>query len=205
MGVVWDSITMQAQLSPARIESILNALKNIKLGQRITVHYLQRVLGLMAAASTVIPLGLLQMRPFQLWLRARGFHPRANPQRQIRVTRQGLHTLSMWFRPRFLTLDPTLGPCCHRKMLTTDASLTGWGAVLDGRPAQGIWRGHFLEWHINCLKMMALFRALKYFLQQLRGYHVLVWVDNTAVVSYINHQGGLRSRRLNRLAQQVLL
>ncbi len=90
-------------------------------------------------------------------------------------------------------------------MLTTDASLTGWGAVLDGRPAQGIWRGHLLEWHINCLEMMALFRALKYFLQQLRGYHVLVRVDNTAVVSYINHQGGLRSRRLNRLAQQVLL
>ncbi len=205
LGVVWDSITMQAQLSPARVESILNALKNIKLGQRITVHYLQRVLGLMAAASTVIPLGLLHMRSFQLWLRARGFHPRANPQRQIRVTRQGLRTLSMWFRPRFLTLGPTLGPCCRRKMLTTDASLTGWGAVLDGRPAQGIWRGHLLEWHINCLEMMALFRALKYFLQQLRGYHVLVRVDNTAVVSYINHQGGLRSRRLNRLAQQVLL
>ncbi len=100
LGVVWDSITMQAQLSPARVESILNALKNIKLGQRVTVHYLQRVLGLMAAASTVIPLGLLHMRSFQLWLRARGFHPRANPQRQIRVTRQGLRTLSMWFRHR---------------------------------------------------------------------------------------------------------
>ncbi len=89
-------------------------------------------------------------------------------------------------------------------MLTTDASLTGWGAVLDGRPAQGIWRGHLLDWHI-CLEMMALFRALKYFLQQLRGYHVLVRVDNTSVVSYINRQGGRRSRRLNRLAQQVLL
>ncbi len=57
--------------------------------------YLQRVLGLMAAAYTVIPLGLLHMRLFQLWLRARGFHPRANPQRQIRVTHQGLRTLSM--------------------------------------------------------------------------------------------------------------
>ncbi len=53
--------------------------------------------------------------------------------------------------------------------------------------------------------MMALFWALKYFLQQFRGYHVLVRVDKTAVVSYINHQGRLRSRRLNRLAQQVLL
>ncbi|KAI2655571.1 Transposon Ty3-I Gag-Pol polyprotein [Labeo rohita] len=205
LGVVWDSITMQAQLSPARVESILNTLKNIKLGHKVTLHYFQRVLGLMAAASTVIPLGLLHMRPFQLWLRARDFHPRANPQRQIRVTRQGLRTLSMWFRPRFLTLGPTLGPCCRRKMLTTDASLKGWGAVLNGRPAQGIWRGHHLNWHINCLEMMAVFQALKYFLQQLRGFHVLVRVDSTAVVSYINRQGGLRSRRLNRLAQQILL
>ncbi|KAI2651024.1 Pantothenate kinase [Labeo rohita] len=36
----------------------------------------------MAAASMVMPLGLLHMRPFQLWLRARGFHPRANRQMQ---------------------------------------------------------------------------------------------------------------------------
>ncbi|KAI2654727.1 hypothetical protein H4Q32_011510 [Labeo rohita] len=40
---------------------------------------------------------------------------------------EGLRTLSIWFSPRFLTLGPTLGPCCRRKMLTTDASLTGWG------------------------------------------------------------------------------
>ncbi len=78
----------------------------------------------------------------------------------------GPRTLSMWFKPRFFTLGPTLGTCCHRKMLTTDASLTGWGAVLDDHPAQGIWRGHFLDWHINCLGMMAVFSALKYILQQ---------------------------------------
>ena len=66
-------------------------------------------------------------------------------QRQIRVTRQGLLTVSMWFRSRFLTLGPTLDPCCHRKMLMTDASLMGWGAALVGCPAQGIWRGHLLE------------------------------------------------------------
>ncbi len=73
---------VQAQLSPAHVKSILNTLKNIKLGQKITVHYFQSVLGLMAAASTLIPLGLLHMRSFQLWLKARGFHPRANPWKQ---------------------------------------------------------------------------------------------------------------------------
>lgn len=35
---------------------------------------------------------------------------------------------------------------------------------------------------------MAVFLALKYFLQQLRGNHVLVQLDNTMVVVYKNRQ-----------------
>ncbi len=89
-----------------------------------------------------------------------------------------------------------------RVTLATDASLTGWGAVMSGHPARGLWSGHHLTWHINCLEMLAVFRALKHFLPHLRNHNVLVRTDNTAVVSYINHQGGLRSRRLYKLAHQ---
>ncbi|CAM4509992.1 unnamed protein product [Leuciscus chuanchicus] len=39
--------------------------------------------------------------------------------------------------------------------------------------------------HINRLEMMAVFRALKYFLPDLRGHHVLVLPENTLMVSYI--------------------
>ncbi len=72
----------------------------------------------------------------------------------------------------------------------------GWGAVMSGHPARGLWSGRHLTWHINCLEMLAVFRALKHFLPDLRDRHVLVRTDNTAVVFYINHQGGLRSRPL---------
>ena len=113
-----------------------------------------------------------------------------------------LRSLSMWFRPRFLALGPTLGVSCCRRRLTADASLMGWGAVLSGRPAQGEWEGHQLNWHINCLKMMTVFLALKYFLPQLRDRHVLV---QHSAVSYINYQGGLCSRNLNRIARQIFL
>lgn len=65
LGVVWDSFTMWAQLSPATVTSI-------KLGQAITVKHFQRVLGLMAAASNVTPFGLLHMRALQCWLKLRG-------------------------------------------------------------------------------------------------------------------------------------
>ncbi len=82
-----------------------------------------------------------------------------------------------------------LGASCRRKMLMTDDSLTGWGAILEVRSSQGLWKDHHLSWHINRLEILAVFLALKNFLADLRGHHVLVRSDNTSVVSYINHQG----------------
>ncbi|KAL0152850.1 hypothetical protein M9458_051844, partial [Cirrhinus mrigala] len=190
LGVVWDSTTMQAQLSPARIESILAAVMRVKEGRSLTVKQFQRLLGLMAAASNVIPFGLLYMRPLQWWLKTRGFSPRGNPLRMIKVTRRCLRALDMWRKPWFLSQGPALGAPCRRVTLATDASLTGWGAVMSGHPARGLWSGHQLTWHINCLEMLAVFQGLKHFLPDLRDRHVLVRTDNTAVVSYINHQGG---------------
>ncbi|KAI2644052.1 Protein P [Labeo rohita] len=91
LGVVWDSTTMQARLSPARIESILAAVKRVKEGRSLTVKQFQQLLGLMAAASNMIPFGLLYMRPLQWWLKSKGFSPRGNPLRMI--TRRGLRAL----------------------------------------------------------------------------------------------------------------
>ncbi len=87
LGEVWDSTSMQARLSPASIESILSAVKRIRLGQSLTVKQFQRLLGLMAAASNVITFGLLYMRPLQWWLRTKGFSQRGNPFCMIKVTR----------------------------------------------------------------------------------------------------------------------
>ncbi len=72
LDVVWDSTTMQAQLSPARIEVILTAVRGVREGQSLTVRKFQRLLGLLAAGSNMIPFGLLYMRPLQWWLRTEG-------------------------------------------------------------------------------------------------------------------------------------
>ncbi|KAL0155904.1 hypothetical protein M9458_050167, partial [Cirrhinus mrigala] len=126
--------------------------------------------------------------PLQWWLKTKEFSPRRNPLRMIKVTRQCLCALHMWRKPWFLSQGPVLGVPCRCITLATD----------DGRPAQGLW-------HINCLEMLAVFRALKYFLPDLRDRHVLVCTDNTAVVYYINHQEGLPSRPVYKLAHQILI
>ncbi|KAL0168810.1 hypothetical protein M9458_037032, partial [Cirrhinus mrigala] len=87
----------------------------------------------------------------------------------------------------------------------TDASSTGWGAVCNGQAASGSWTGPRLQWHIKCLELLAVLLALRRFRPMLRHKHVLVRTDSTATVAYINHQGGLRSRRMSQLARHLLL
>ncbi|KAL0195701.1 hypothetical protein M9458_009273, partial [Cirrhinus mrigala] len=58
--------------------------------------------------------------------------------------------------------------------------------------------------HINCLEMLAVCRALHFFLPDLKGHHVLVRSDSMTVVSYINRQKGLSSKRLFTLVKDLL-
>ncbi len=205
LGVRLDSVQMQARLAPARIPVLTACLARFKLGHHVSVGTCRRLLGLMAAASPVLPLGLLHMRPFLWWMKEPRLHPTVPATRLIRVSRSCCRHLLMWRDPVFLQSGVRMGAIHRRHMITMDASMTGWGAVFEGRPASGEWKEEFLFWHINCLELRAVFLALKYFLPVLGGYHIIVRTENMAVVSHINRQGGSRSRTLDRLARHLLL
>ncbi|KAL0152886.1 hypothetical protein M9458_051819 [Cirrhinus mrigala] len=152
LGVVWDSITMQARLSPARIESILTSVKRVNIGRSLTVKQFQTLLGLMAAASNVMHFGLLYMRPLQWWLRTKGFSPRGNPRASsVRISPDrsapmssgesapGRHFTtasspvlagpSMVLGPDFSPQRPSLGNSSQE-----GSPLTGGGTILHPRP-----------------------------------------------------------------------
>ena len=82
------------------------------------------------------------------------------------------------------------------RVLTTDASLRGWGGHLGNKKVQGRWKRHQLFLHINNLQLQAVFNALKSFLPQVRGQSVLIQTDNTTVLHYIHKMGGTKSEDL---------
>ncbi|KAL0148623.1 hypothetical protein M9458_056063, partial [Cirrhinus mrigala] len=93
---------------------------------------LRKMLGLMASASTVLQLGLLQMRPLQQWL---------NPRVPSHTWRHGC-------------LRVKVDQACV-EVVSTDASNSGWGALCDGKPAFGHWSERESRLHISCLEMLA--------------------------------------------------
>ncbi|KAI2647602.1 ORF V: Enzymatic polyprotein [Labeo rohita] len=190
LGVELDSINMRARLTKERTQKLVSSLSVFK----------------MAAASTVCKLGLLHMRPLQLWLKSRVPQSawRAGSLR-VKVTHEWLDALTPWRDMTLYCQGVPIGQVIRRKTVTTDASSTGWGAVCDGRPAFGTWTETEKFWHINCLELRAVHLALECFLPDILHRHVLIRTDSTTVVAFINHQGGVSSRPLMRLAKDLLL
>ncbi len=131
LGVCLDSTSMQTRLAPAREESIQLCSAHFKLGWHVSVGLCRRLLGLMAAASPVLPLGLLHMRPFLRW-KSLGIRPSWPSLCLLRVSGTCFHALLVWRDPSFLLSVVHMGIVCRRQMIMTDGTILGWGAVFEG-------------------------------------------------------------------------
>ena len=101
---------------------------------------------------------------------------------------------SCWqtFRP----LTPTI-------QITTNASPTGWGALVLDLTTNGHWMTEERGLHINLLELLAIFKAFWAFKRLLLGHVVQVATDNTTAVFYLNKQDGTCSQRLLYLTVQI--
>ncbi len=158
LGVCIDSLEMRARLSRERVAAILSYLRHFREGSSVHLKEFQRLLGLMASASAVCHLGLLHMRPLQLWLKTRvPWTAWTSGRLSIAVTRGCIEALAPWRNPNFFSRGVPLGLVTSRVVVTTDASTLGWGAVCEGMPASGQWSEPQIRWHINRLELEAVF------------------------------------------------
>ncbi len=136
----------------------------------VSVGTCRRLLGLMAAASPVLPLGLLHMRPFLWWMKELRLHPTVPATRLVRVSRSCCRHLLMWRDP--VCLFSGAGWEWVRSTVAIWSRRTHqWQAGAGLRRKAGEWRveGRVPLWHINCLDLRAVFLALKYFLPLFSG------------------------------------
>ncbi len=158
----------------------------------------------MASAFLVLQLGHFHMRPLQYWPKPRvSPHAWRHRRLRIKVSQACVAALDPWKDRQWMERGVPLGMVCRRKVVSTDASNLGWGALCDGKPAFGPWsKKSYL--YINCLEILEVWLGLRTFLPDLRGHQILVLSDSMTVVSYINRQGGLSLRRLFTLAECLL-
>ncbi len=199
LGVCMDSLEMRARLSRERAAAILSYLRHFReeISEAAGTHGVSvssMSSGLITHATTAAmaeissPLDSMDFGTFEyrghLWLhRSSGA-----------VAQPG--SLQLGSPPGFGGF--TRGG--HNRRI--DARL---GSGVRGNASFGTVVGTSDRWHINRLELEAVFLALKEFRAQLERQHILIRTDNTSVVSYINRQGGIRSRALGKQAAILLL
>ena len=109
-----------------------------------------------------------------------------------------LDHLSAWNGRTIMTEKPSL-------VIESDASTQGWGAFCGGTRTGGPWSPEERQWHINCLEALAAFHAVKCFVRDKKSITVLLRMDNTTAVMYVNKLGGTVSPNLNTIVREIWL
>ena len=161
-------------------------------------------LGLLASLVDTVPECRQRMRKIQMDFLTQ-YRPQRDPMTQIITRTKGMtQAVIWWITPNALEVGKPFLPPVPSLTILTDASKMGWGAVLDRDKAQGLWGEKDKSQHINVLEMRAIQHALLIFKEKIQKETVLIKSDNLTVVSYINKQGGTRSKKLCNLTLEIL-
>lgn len=81
--------------------------------------------------------------------------------------------------------------------------MTGWGAYCNGERTGGFWSPQEVKRHINFLELLAVFNGLKCFARNLNNVEILLRINNTTAISYINKFGGVQYVHLNNFTRKI--
>ncbi len=126
LGVELDSVSMTARLTEERAQAVLNCLSSFRGRNVVPLKQFQRLLGHMASAAAVTPLGLLHMRPLQHWLHSRV--PRWAWRRgtlRVGISQQCRRSLSPWTDLAFLRAGVPVEQVSRHTVVTACCSHPG--------------------------------------------------------------------------------
>jgi hypothetical protein len=203
LGFLIDSVSMCLSLPPEKVkrlrQAVKKALRELHNGRRLTIRIAAKTIGFVVSALPATVYGKAHYRALEFakldQLQAQNFNFDASFQwpDSCREDLQWWASPSNVFSASFQVLPTTT-------TLTTDASLTGWGAIWGLNEVHGAWEND--ERRIDELELRAVLQAIETFPILTAGQRILLECDNTTAVAYVNNMGG-RIFRLNRVAKKI--
>ena len=176
----------------------------LKLKYVLTARCLMSLIGLLGSTEKMVSERRLQMRPIQFHLKEHWRYPQSLDS-LLPLTEMISAHLDWWQNPANVMKGADLHPKDHSIQLLTDASNEGWDAHLDQSSTKGLWSDQEKRLHINVLELKAVSLARRRFKDQCQEQTVLVAMDNSTMVAYINKQGGTHSAVMCALLLKIMM
>ena len=203
LGFSINSITMSLSLPSKKRLMIVNACERLLKAPKTTVRELASLLGLLSWASTAVEFAQSHYRHLQRQYNAGLGESGGNMSAGVFLSDDSKKDLVWWAGSLPFLGGRSLVEESPALVIFSDASLSGWGAACGDKTASGPWTSVQLKRHINELELLGAFYSLHCFAESLQGCSVLLKLDNTTAISYVNKLGGTKSPALCELALTI--
>ncbi|XP_043481257.1 uncharacterized protein LOC122510567 [Leptopilina heterotoma] len=199
---ILNSSQFTIEVTQEKRQKIYNLARSLKLKAKCRIRELAHCIGVLVAACPGVKYGWLYTKVMERQKFLALEKSKGDYEDYIIISNETKNDLDWWIKNIPHIKNPIR--VSHFKLeIYSDASLTGWGAYCQGEKAHGWWNLDERIEHINLLELKAVFNSLKCFAKNLRSCHILLRVDNTTAISYVNRMGGVQYKKLNNTARQI--
>lgn len=202
LGFNFNSKTLYLELPKDKQQKIKQSVIAFRNLTKCRIRSLAYLLGLLTSACPAVAYGWVYTKKLE---RAKYLALRANKDNYNKTMRipPKLGVDLSWWQHNVIGAKNQIQRNHFQLTIFSDASKTGWGAVCGNKRTHGFWNSKEQQFHINQLELLAAFFGIKCFANKLTNCNILLRIDNTTAISYINRMGGVQFANLSSLARQI--
>lgn len=190
LGYIIDSVQFKVFLPEDKIEKILNLSKKMLKNETVTIRELAQLIGLYSSAHYAVKCAHLFHRYLDIDKIEALKLSKQNFNANVTISSKGRSEINWWITNLEFMNGKPIRETSPNHYLQTDASLSGFGAVLANKSTQGRWNLDEQSLHINVLELKAIYFGLIALCNELKDTHICVKSDSATAVNYLNNQGG---------------
>jgi len=202
LGFIFDSMRFCVTLTDSKRESIMKTCSNHIIKGYVRIRDFAQLLGTLIAACPAVPYGYLHTKVFEIEKLNRLKIKCNNFEEKIKMTDSIKLELEWWIKTLPCAYSPVRFDTFEFEIYS-DASMTGWGLSCNDVNSHGFWSPEESTHSINYLELMAAYHGLRCFARDKTNCQILLRIDNTTAISYINRMGGVRYCKYNKLARAI--
>lgn len=202
LGFIYNSENMSISIPDNKKEQLIKFINSIIYTEKCKIRQFARLIGKLISVCPAVQYGWLytKMLERQKYLALQKCSLDYN--QTIEISSEICRDLRWWLN-KIPTATNSIRVDYFHLEIYSDASLTGWGVVCGNERSHGFWSPSESTKPINFLELKAAFFGLKCFANILRRCNVLLRIDNTTAISFINRMGGIQYKKLNTLCRHI--
>ncbi|XP_033218301.1 uncharacterized protein LOC117173769 [Belonocnema kinseyi] len=202
LGLDFNSKNFTVELPRERRDNILKLAKRFGSKSRCRIRDFAQCIGVLVSACQGVKYGWLYTKIVESHKYLALLKTKGNFDGLMEISKH-VKTELEWWSENILSVNNPIRFSIYQLEIFSDASLSGWGAFCNGEKTHGWWNTEKQKEFINLLELRAAFNGLRCFAENHRSCQILLRIDNTTAISYINRMGGVQSIKLNSLARLI--